>query len=121
MSHPCLEKNCWRCCDPVKIDKRRYFNDSDIPLNEKWEKIWIPKDETWVSERYPDSVKLDIFECVNYDKETRKCKDYENRPPICHNSWCIDHTSEKSIHDQYKETIQEKFFIINHNKIWKKI
>ncbi len=120
MSHPCLEKNCWRCCDPVKIDKKRWFADSDIPLNEKWEKIRIRKDEIRVSESHPDTVKLDIFECINYDKQTKMCKDYDNRPVICYNSWCIDHDSKQSIHDQHRLTIAENFFIINHNQKWKK-
>jgi len=120
MSHPCLEKNCWRCCDPVKIDKRRWFTDADIPQNSKWEKIWIRKNEIRVSENHSDTVKLDIFECINYDKETKKCKDYENRPPICHNSWCADTNSCKSIHEQHKSATSEKFIKIKHPKPWKK-
>ena len=47
----------------------------------------------------------------NFDKETRLCKDYENRPNICRNTSCINN-SEKSIDEQYSELVDTKFIKI---------
>ena len=66
----------------------------------------------WIPEDHPETVKLAIFECINYDKEKKECKDYKNRPKICRNSWCIDKDSKDSLHDQYKSMTDGKFYKI---------
>jgi Fe-S-cluster containining protein len=81
--YPCKEKDCGWCCDPVKV--KAGFPMSQIPKDKNGKEIWEKKPEMRIPEAHPDTIRLDIFECLNYNKEEKKCDDYENRPDICRN------------------------------------
>lgn len=108
---PCQEKQCWRCCDPVKIPFRRGASlfGFDIPKDKEWNPIRIPLHEIRAPENNIDTVRLAIFQCLFYDKESKLCTSYEKRPDICRNTSCIDTCSRKSIEDQHKEIIKTSF------------
>jgi Fe-S-cluster containining protein len=89
------------------------FPISKIPKDKEGNEIWRRMPELRVSELHPDTVKLEIFECMNYDKEERRCNDYSNRPEICSNFVCTDSDSEKNIEEEYTKVITEKFYKIS--------
>ncbi|MFH1098613.1 MAG: hypothetical protein V1723_01680 [Candidatus Uhrbacteria bacterium] len=64
---PCIEKNCSVCCNPVKVN--RFFPEDKIPKNKKGEKLWRQREEILIPKDDIDAVKLDSYDCVNYDKE----------------------------------------------------
>lgn len=111
---PCLDKNCSWCCDPVKIGstKGRGFSDFNKPKDKNGNDIWKDTGETWIPESQPDSVRVMTFNCINHDKENNRCKDYENRPDICRKTSCVEEECDKSIDEQHKELVNEKFFKI---------
>ena len=111
---PCKEKNCWRCCDPVKISFRRGYNPSDIPIpkDSNGNPIWIPKWEIWVPEKDIDTKRIQIYECLLYDKENKLYKEYKKRPNICRNTSCTDKQSNESIDKQHKKFTQVDFIKI---------
>jgi Fe-S-cluster containining protein len=108
---PCLEKGCSWCCDPVKIKYRKGYDTSTIPpmLDKNGNEIWQPLDAVWAPEADIDTTRVKTFNCVNYDKGSGKCTDYENRPDICRNTSCVDEDSEEPIKKQHKDFIKEKF------------
>ena len=110
---PCLEKKCSWCCDPVKIgfSKRQGFDDSILD-KENLRDIWEDTGEILVPEENIDTDRIKTFKCVNYDKESGKCKDYERRPNICRNTSCVDTKSDKSVDEQHGDMINSKFFKI---------
>jgi len=112
---PCDEKNCSRCCNPVKVPTS--FPDEKIPVDNKGEKIWENTGKILIPKKHTDTTRLNTYECKNYDKKTGKCLDYENRPDICRNTSCVDEHSEKNIDEQYKKTMNEKFIEIDENKL----
>ncbi len=63
-----------------------------------------------VSEDTPDGIKLNAYECENFDDNTGLCKDYENRPEICQNSTCEDEETKDKKPTSIKP--KEKFLII---------
>lgn len=105
---PCEEKNCSYCCDPVKVPQG--FLEEKIPVDKKGEKIWKKIDKLLIPESCPDTDVLKIYKCINYNKKTGKCMDYENRPKICRNTTCIDNNSKESIDEQHKNVASEEFF-----------
>ncbi len=104
---PCLEKNCSWCCNPVKV--ARFFPEDKIPTDKNGEKIWQKRKELLIPEDQIDTARLETYDCVNFNKETGRCRDYENRPEICKNTSCIDEKSNESIDKQYKKFINQKF------------
>ncbi len=108
---PCLEKNCSHCCDPVKVG--RFFSEEDVPINKDGNKIWMGKNELLVSVDVPDGQKLKTYNCVNFDAQTGKCKDYNNRPEICRNTSCVSADSTESIDEQHTKFVGEKFISIS--------
>lgn len=114
--HPCVDKKCWWCCDPVKVNLG--FN--RIPKDSKGNDIWVREDEIWIPHSNPDTVKVAIYKCLNYDQETKKCLDYDNRPTICHNSWCIDPNSKHTRDKQHKNLIETEFYKCKYPVKWEK-
>ena len=90
---PCIEKHCSWCCDPVKVPKD--FPNDKIPANEKGEKIWIDRNEIIAPEETWEKEKIKTFDCINYNKETGLCDNYEKRPDICRATSCIDESSKE--------------------------
>lgn len=111
---PCVEKDCSWCCDPVKVQED--FPESNIPINESGEKIWIKRDELYIPEDHPETVRLQAYDCLNYDHQSKKCKTHETRPEICRNTSCIDKDSIDSIDRQHQRSISQKFFIVRKSK-----
>lgn len=107
---PCLEKKCSFCCNPVKVG--RFFPEDKIPVNENGERIWKKRTELLVPEDEIDMTRLKSYDCINLDKSTSKCRDYEKRPPICRKTSCIEQNSKESIDDQYKKKTKRKFIVI---------
>jgi Fe-S-cluster containining protein len=112
-SEPCLEKNCSWCCNPVKIVK--FFPESKIPINKKGEKIWKKRNEILIPENEIDTVRLEAYDCDNFDNEIGKCKDYENRPEVCKNTSCIKDELEEGVDEQHKKFINQKFITIKNH------
>lgn len=111
---PCKDKNCWWCCDPVKIWFRKWYDPSQIPVpkDNNWNPLWISKEEIWVDEKNIDTKRIQIYECLLYNKENNNCKDYKNRPDICRNTSCIDKNSTTTIDNQQQKAIQTIFIKI---------
>lgn len=107
--HVCIEKKCSYCCNPVKVEVT--FPKEKIPLDKKGKPLWEEKN-LLTSEECPDGIKIKTFRCKNFNKETGLCDDYENRPEICRNTSCIKEGSNKSMDEQHKETLDEKFILI---------
>lgn len=107
---PCLDKKCSWCCDPIKV--HRFFPDENIPTNKKGEKIWKERPGLLIPEEHIDTVRLKTFDCVNLDKGTGICKDYEGRPDICKNTSCVDPDSKESVDKQHAKHTSEKFIQI---------
>ena len=103
---PCTDKNCSWCCDPVKV--HQFFPDEKIPVNAKGEKIWKERNELLIPEN-SETMRLKTLDCINLDKETGLCKDYENRPEICKDTSCIDPNSKESVDEQHAKQTGEKF------------
>ncbi|MBI5254767.1 YkgJ family cysteine cluster protein [Candidatus Falkowbacteria bacterium] len=79
--NPCFHNECGRfCCKPVKV---RAFTQLDEKAKEKFKHIG-----RFARESCPDSYKLDFYSCKEFDEQTGKCKDYENRPDLCKNTKC---------------------------------
>lgn len=98
---PCIEKWCAFCCDPVWLTWR-YSPDISNITDTTWKQIWkyigmCP------SKKHPDTSKIRLYECLLFDKNTKKCINYEQRPDICRNTTCIQPNSNKSIDEQHKE------------------
>ncbi len=111
-SGPCLEKHCSWCCNPVKIDRRKgVVSEFDIPKDSEGNDLWIKTGEELAPEEKIETVRIDTYECKNFNKETGLCEDYENRPQICKNSGCVDKKSELSVDDQYNKNINTKFIV----------
>lgn len=102
---PCLEKKCSFCCDPVKVD--RFFPEGKIPINENGEKIWKERAEILIPEDEIDATRLVAYDCINLDKTTGRCQDYEKRPLICKKTSCIKQDSKESIDEQHKKRQRE--------------
>jgi len=106
---PCIDKNCSYCCDPVKVSS--FFPERLIPKDSTGKVLWKEKGFL-TSAGVVDGLKLKSYECLNFDKKSGLCKDYDNRPDICKNSSCIDENSDKSIDEQHKKMVEEKFIAI---------
>jgi Fe-S-cluster containining protein len=104
-----LEKNCTWCCDPVKIDKRY---DIKIPKDETGNHTRKKREgELWISEEHPESVKLEIYDCLLYDENIKICRHYEKRPEICHNITCIQENNIISHDEQHTKLVTTPFMI----------
>lgn len=106
---PCVEKQCSKCCDPVKV--RMGFPDNKIPLDENNEKIWERQNEIYIPEDHMETTRLETFNCLKYDPRTKKCLIYEKRPEICKNTSCIGDDSKESIDEQHQKAIKTKYII----------
>ena len=85
------------------------MQNSPISGRDLFAKRKIKKGELLVPDDNPDGQKIETYNCKNYDPETGKCQDYENRPDICKRSGCIDPSSEKSEEEQFKRLANQKF------------
>lgn len=106
---PCTEKQCGWCCDPVRVNLK-YTNIEEVEkkIATNGKKLWEKREEMLIPEVHPDTVRLSTYDCNNFDKESKQCLDYENRPKICKNTSCINST-EKTVDQQHKEQVEEKF------------
>ncbi len=112
---PCVEKNCSFCCNPVKNPVKVPFSfpDQKIPLYKKGDKLWEEnKNEMLAPANDPDATKLKVFSCRNFDIESVKCVDYENRPQICKETSCINLDSKESVDEQHKKIVRQEFYRI---------
>lgn len=105
---PCLDKNCSFCCDPVKINQRAVRSGFGSPKDKNGNTIWKETGEVFAPEERIDTDRVVTFDCVNLDKDSGKCLDYENRPEICRNSTCIRDVNG-DIDDQHRKVTEVKF------------
>jgi Fe-S-cluster containining protein len=102
---PCEDKNCGFCCDPVKI---RVGVPVEIPKDKNGNPIWKDRNEIIAPEDKIDTTRIKTYDCVNFDKSTNKCLDYENRPDICRNTSCIT-DKNGSIDEQHEKVTKVNF------------
>jgi len=107
---PCVEKKCSFCCDSVKVN--RFFLEDEIPVDENGNKIWKERSELLIPEDEIDITRLKSYDCLNLDKSTGKCRDYEKRPPICKRCGCIKKNLKESIDEQHRKFTNKKFIVI---------
>lgn len=105
---PCLEKKCSECCNPVKV--YRLFPKDRIPKDENGKEIWKPIGLAAL-EGNPD-MRVEAYECENYDKESGLCREYDKRPEICKNTSCLDENSDLPADEQHKKFVKDKFILI---------
>ena len=108
---PCLDKKCSFCCNPVLMPFRKGSDPRNIPTPKKkeGEELWT-RDKVLIDPNLDDDVRLQSYNCVNFDPKTGLCKDHENRPDICRNSSCIDENSTESIDIQHKRVTESKLY-----------
>ena len=105
----CRKFGCSECCKPVKV--KRGFKRH---VGEDMQKLpFVDKEELWVSEAHPDTVRLEAYDCKLYDQTSGLCLDYDNRPEICKNTKCgaFDLDDEKAQEKMVKKIKDEKFII----------
>lgn len=108
---PCKEKGCSWCCDPIKIPFKKWYNIANFPIPEDENKnpLWIALPEIWIPEKHIDSIRIQIYECLFYDKTNWICKNYEKRPDICRKTSCINEFSLENENEQYQNNINTTF------------
>jgi Fe-S-cluster containining protein len=85
-----------------------------IPKDSNGNEIWKKRDEIRVSENHPETVKLEIYDCLRYNPNTGLCNNYEKRPHVCQTTTCINvNNAEKSLDEQHKELTEECFIKCN--------
>lgn len=92
---------CGGCCDPVMMPYTQEFalrHADEFPTENL---RWILEDLTPMTdhiaeEKEPEFVRRvtnmarkknqqrHFFSCINFDRHTRTCRIYEDRPPVCH-------------------------------------
>ena len=110
----CRQHSCSDCCKVVKMKKgfKSHIGEGlkDLPFKDR--------KEIWISEKHPETVKLETFDCDLYDEKDGLCKDYENRRDICKKTTCTARVTEDV--EKQKELIkkfkQEKFIICKERK-----
>lgn len=108
---PCIEKNCSFCCDPVKIPSRNLTLGNKLPKKKDGSELWIRRSEILVPEDDLES-KIVTFDCVNFDKTTGRCLDYDGRPNECRNTSCLN-IEGGTDDEKHKELTEKKFIKIN--------
>lgn len=89
----CLDFKCSSCCDPVKMKyppgrRDEWLSWFSVPQNNAGEKIWIPLEGNRAPKWVSRNIRLQLYTCINFDKENGLCKDYDNRPDQCRNTNC---------------------------------
>lgn len=108
----CLEKECSKCCNPVKIwRKKNVANRIEIPKDTEGKDLWVATGEEWAPLESVDTDRVDIYNCKNFDEKTGLCKDYENRPEICKTTNCVKKDSELSAEEQYQQAQNQKYIV----------
>ena len=105
---PCTDKNCGFCCDPVKINKKAIINGFDLPKDKNGNELWEATGDVLAPEHRIETDRVVTFACKNFDKETNKCLDYENRPEVCRDTTCIK-DKKGNIDEQHKIATEIKF------------
>lgn len=105
---PCTDKNCSICCNPVKMNQRAIINGLELPKDKEGNDLWKSRGEIIAPEDRVEKVRIATFDCVNYDKDTGKCLDYENRPDICKDTTCV-HDENGDVDEQHKKATKIKF------------
>ena len=112
---PCIEKDCSSCCNPVKISSRDILNGRILSKKSDGTGLWIKRNEVLVTESRPES-KINTFDCVNFDKISGRCLDYDNRPNKCKSSSCLN-VGTGNDDEKFKCVTDQKFIKINPIKL----
>lgn len=91
--------DCGQCCDPVMLPYTRIeaMTDQEIdPGQRKWAERCLTAMSTreafakapWLRgralrDRFEGFAQPFFFRCSNFDPETKRCTDYDNRPSMC--------------------------------------
>ncbi|MEK7635081.1 MAG: YkgJ family cysteine cluster protein [Patescibacteria group bacterium] len=90
----------------------RFFPEENIPKDADGNNLWEKREGLLIPENQPQEIKLETYDCKNFDVEKGLCKNYENRPDICRNSGCVDKSSPESEEEQFKKLSEQKFIKI---------
>ena len=112
---PCVEKNCGDCCDPVKVDQRNLMNGMKLPKDKDGKDLWTPTGEIIAPVDQMETVRITTFTCNKFDKNSKKCLDYENRPSACKNTSCISDPNG-NIDAQHKAQTEVEYIKIKSKK-----
>lgn len=95
----------------MKISFRKGYDPSNIPVpkDTMGNPLRIPKRIVANPKTDIDTRRIQIYECLLYDKDRKICKDYENRPDICRTTSCLDDDSQETIDEQHKKKTQIDF------------
>ena len=107
---PCVDKNCSWCCNPVKIPNREIINGRKSPQKNGID-LWVRRKEILLNEVSPEE-KIATFDCVNFDKNTGRCLDYEGRPNECRNTSCLN-LDQGTDEEKFDKVTGIKFIKIN--------
>jgi Fe-S-cluster containining protein len=105
----CQKYGCSECCNPVKVKEgfgeRHKESLNGFPFRKR--------DEIWTPHESVDGIKLEVYDCENYDKEKGVCTDYENRPEVCRNTTCDAHQmTDEAEQKKIIESIKGEEFVI---------
>lgn len=100
----CLFHKCCSCCNPVKINAKMLIGTSEY--------LFIDLEKMFVPAEHPDTIKLKIYRCINFNSKTGLCNDYENRPDICKNTQCsVFNTADPKKQSEIIEKIKSEKFL----------
>lgn len=93
---------CGACCDPfvtvygpfdlVRLARSmddteaRFFREHLTPYRRRDGRTMTPWNSGWsefVIDGHPQLIAAHYYKCDNYEPETRRCMDYDNRPDVC--------------------------------------
>lgn len=80
-----------------------------MPKDKDGNPLRIAKDELRAPEIDIDTKRIQIYECLLYDKDKKICSDHENRPNICRNTSCVDKDSDATIDKQHERYTKINF------------
>ena len=85
--------------------------DGKTPKDAEGKPLWTKRHEILMPEDR-ERTKLETYDCKNFDPNTGKCLDYENRPEICKDSGCVDPVSSEPAEEQHRRMKEKKFIKI---------
>ncbi|MCC6639434.1 YkgJ family cysteine cluster protein, partial [Candidatus Falkowbacteria bacterium] len=90
------------CCNPVKIERSVYWSIPKHKLKDaRGEQVFTQNQKVLIPASNPDKGRVLTFKCKNFDSETGRCLDYNNRPEICKNTMCVK-SSDENIDESIK-------------------
>lgn len=83
-----------------------------VPTDKNWNPIRIILPEIRAPEKHIETIRLELYTCIYYDKKKKICKNHENRPNICRNTSCFDPECSDTLDKQYENLVASTFIKI---------